>query len=86
MFKIGDKVVCIDDNKSHGLNIDKIYLVTEIDGLFIMIDDDYNNYLGIGTITINNNSSIALARKYYHHISRFISIKESRKKKINKIL
>lgn len=75
MFKVGDKVVCIKNNEhdvdNRLLTIGRVYTVTYIDKLF-----------GLYYIGIKHNG--------FNHlqcdIDNFLSIKEYRKQKINKVI
>lgn len=74
MFKVGDKVVCIKINEhdiDSLLTIDRVYTIRYVDNLFGMY------YIGV-----QYESSI------YPHcdVDNFLSIKEYRKQKINRVI
>ena len=68
MFKVGDRIVCINNERCTNLSVGKIYTIRLDSGSDDMVCVD-NNFLS------NSN--------YYNH--RFISLKEYRKRKLNKI-
>ena len=73
MFKVGDRVVCIDTR----------YLYCENDSYLL-------NYLGVYTVSgsgsgISGDSIRIDDRKYVYSSERFISLKDQRRNKLNKI-
>ena len=49
-FKVGDKVICINDGYSNLLELNKIYTVSEVEGYFpfhINVVDDDNKLVGV---------------------------------------
>lgn len=76
MFKVGDKIVCIDNldgftgNKWLGLTYCKIYENIQ-----------YKGPVSFNFVHIINDRNESQS----YHVERFISIKEFRKRKLNKI-
>ena len=77
MFKPGDRVICIDISDSDNLTYKKVYTV---------LDDTFNGSktmeeLGFDFIIIRNDKNLILC----YLTLRFISLKEYRKQKLEKI-
>ena len=69
MFKVGEKIICIDDKSYYNdLTLHKVYIVSECRGIHKL-----NQSVGL-----HNMGNI-----YYSH--RFKSVSQSRKEKIKKI-
>ena len=68
MFKIGDKIICIEDSDVRFLELNNIYTILDIDIIYAVV------YIK------NENNFIT-----DYNIERFISLKEYRKQKLQKI-
>jgi len=75
MFKVGDRVVCINSGKIFNLKYKYTYTIIEI--INFHIGQQKRN--GI-EIKINNGT------KNYNKLSRFISLKEQRKEKLKELI
>jgi len=75
MFKVGDRVVCINSGKIFNLKYKYTYTIIEI--INFHIGQQKRN--GI-EIKINNGT------KNYYKLSRFISLKEQRKEKLKELI
>lgn len=69
MYRVGDKIVCIDNKLAeHFLILGNVYTITDIKECFVYIKD---------------NDNIMWFDIYF--LNKFISLKEFRKRKLNRI-
>jgi len=85
VFNPGDKIVCVNNLNTFGgvkLTFNKIYDVVDISYSAVSVKDDNNLIKQLFTQykIMDDNGE-----KYWYNVTRFISLQEYRKLKLNKI-